>query len=750
MHRLGLLAAVLMASLAMSASAFSADPSDLFLKAYQDFQTAEKLEREGKPREALEKYQSARDLLQQASQADPEWRPLVIGYRLEKTVESISRLQDAVAALPPAAEPIEGSLPEADSAPARPVSLEPVIAVTPPIGASRSPRRTTASVTTTPSPAPRIRSGGTAAEQELRRQVAELRQENERLNEKFQQKSAELKSAKMEVEKTKVTVVEFKAQYAQIREELENSKKDGNSLAAIREQYSKRAEAAFKELTEVQAQNEVLLEENDRLLTKLDAAAKYIADSDAIRLSLLKERKDIAGERDSAVAKNKKLKDNSQELERVAGENKELKTKLASTIAKSVGKGEFEKVMAENKALAKKLAAAEANSNRDEIVKVVAEKKLLEEQIVRMERDFKDAVNPEKDKIIATLQSELNSVNDKLLEAQAQMSRGDEQLKDLQKQLDETSGALAELKLNPIPGKEEKALLAENDLLRGIILRQIKEQTARDDAKKALEKEIATLQIKSDVINQQLQVLAAPVLQLTPEERSLFKEPVALLSEPASQALEVTMAVTKPTEEEAAANLKPAAPEGPEDLPDDVRDQIQSAKKLFEIKNYIEAEKIYQGIVERLPDNYFALSNLGAVQIEAGKLSAAEVALKKAIQINGEDSYACTNLGIVYSRQGKFDDAISALRRSLEINDGDAVAHNYLGVCLGQKDKRDDAESEFKRAIDLKPDYPEAHFNLAVLYATTQPQSLALAKEHYAKATALGAAPDASLERLIQ
>lgn len=737
---------MLLASLAMSASAFSADPSDLFLRAYQDFQTAEKLEREGKPREALGKYESARDLLQQASQADPEWRPLVIGYRLEKTVESISRLQDAVAALPPAAEPIEGSLPEADSAPAKAVSLEPVIAVTPPVGAARSPRRSTTAITATPSPVPRIRSGGTSTEQELRRQVAELRQENERLNEKFQQKSAELKSAKMEVEKTKVTVVEFKAQYAQIREELENSKKDGNSLAAIREQYAKRAEAVFQELTEVQAQNEVLLEENDRLLTKLDAAAQYIADSDAIRLSLLKERKDIAGERDSAVAKNKKLKDSSAELDRIAGENKELKTKLA----KSVAKGEFEKVMAENKALAKKLAAAEANSNREEIVKVVAEKKLLEEQIARMEREFKDAASPEKDKIIATLQSELNSVNDKLLEAQAQMSRGDEQLKDLQKQLDETSGALAELKLNPIPGKEEKALLAENDLLRGIILRQIKEQTARDDAKKELEKEIATLQIKSDVIQQQLQVLAAPVLQLTPEERSLFKEPVALLSEPASQALEVTMAVIKPTEEEAVANLKPAAPEGPEDLPEDVREQIQSAKKFFENKNYVEAEKIYQGIVERLPDNYFALSNLGAVQIEAGKLSAAEVALKKAIQINGEDSYACTNLGIVYSRQGKFDDAISALRRSLEINAGDAVAHNYLGVCLGQKDKRDDAEAEFKRAIDLKPDYPEAHFNLAVLYATTQPQSLALAKEHYAKATALGAAPDASLERLIQ
>ena len=134
------------------------------------------------------------------------------------------------------------------------------------------------------------------------------------------------------------------------------------------------------------------------------------------------------------------------------------------------------------------------------------------------------------------------------------------------------------------------------------------------------------------------------------------------------------------------------------------------------------------------------------MQIEAGKLSAAEVALKKAIEINDKDSFAHTYLGVVYCKQGHFDEAIASLKRAIVLNDGDSMAHNYLGVCLGQEENKTAAEKEFKRAIDLKPDYADAHFNLAVLYATNQPPSL----DHYSKATELGAAPDPSLERLIQ
>ena len=55
----------------------------------------------------------------------------------------------------------------------------------------------------------------------------------------------------------------------------------------------------------------------------------------------------------------------------------------------------------------------------------------------------------------------------------------------------------------------------------------------------------------------------------------------------------------------------------------------------------------------------------------------------------------------------------------------------------------------FQQVLASNPDYADAHFNLAVIYATAQPPAKELAKRHYARATSLGAQPDASLERLL-
>ena len=52
-------------------------------------------------------------------------------------------------------------------------------------------------------------------------------------------------------------------------------------------------------------------------------------------------------------------------------------------------------------------------------------------------------------------------------------------------------------------------------------------------------------------------------------------------------------------------------------------------------------------------------------------------------------------------------------------------------------------------AIAVNPDYAEAHFNLAVVYATNEPPAREQAKVHYKKATSLGAEPDAALEKLL-
>ena len=367
MYRPGFLLIAIGASLVMLSAAFSEDSSDRFLNAYKDFQAAEKLEREAKPQEAIKKYRSARQILQQISKSTPDWQPLVVDYRLRKTQESIERLEESIGALPPP-EPPEGSLPVADNervTPAVPVHAPvsaqmPTVAFRPPAAQKRTAREAPrAALRRDDLAAGRSSSTTSAAERELRelrRELAQARTENKELTDRLLNKSAELQSALVEVDKTKVNVVELKSQLAQTTAALENVQKDGASVAGIRTDYEKQQAETLKKFADIQADNEVLQEENQRLFAKLERAAQYIAQSDAVRSGLLTERKQLADERNNAFAKVKKIKDNSAEIERVSIENRRLKTELAEISEKMVSKTDFEKLAAEKKVLTAKLA----------------------------------------------------------------------------------------------------------------------------------------------------------------------------------------------------------------------------------------------------------------------------------------------------------------------------------------------------------------------------------------------------------
>ena len=196
-------------------------------------------------------------------------------------------------------------------------------------------------------------------------------------------------------------------------------------------------------------------------------------------------------------------------------------------------------------------------------------------------------------------------------------------------------------------------------------------------------------------------------------------------------------------------NPKPTGDVKPE-VPDGLQNVARAAKESFELGKYRTAEEQYQEILNKSPNNLYALSNLGAVYLCIGKLQLAESTLKKALTISSHNEFLHTTLGIVYYRQSNYDDARAELSQAIEINPNSATAHNYLGITASQKGRQREAEKEILQAIANNPDYGDAHFNLAVILATTRPASKELAKRHYARATALGTQPDRSLEKLLQ
>jgi tetratricopeptide (TPR) repeat protein len=185
-------------------------------------------------------------------------------------------------------------------------------------------------------------------------------------------------------------------------------------------------------------------------------------------------------------------------------------------------------------------------------------------------------------------------------------------------------------------------------------------------------------------------------------------------------------------------------------LPDDMRDTAQQAADLFKMQRYDDAAAKYQDIIEKYPDSLYAWSNLGVVRFQEGKLPEALKALQQAVKLSPTDAFSYSNLGIVYYQMNQYENAISALERALALDPTNAKSHNYLGCACSQKGWTEVAEKEFLKAIEIDDTFGDAHFNLALVYATEKPPSMEMARRHYKRALELGISPDPRLEKLLQ
>lgn len=642
------LAAILSAAMPLAPLFAQEAPEDAYYQMYKDFQTSESLEQKGDVSGAISRLRSAESILKQLAKQSPDWKPVIVEFRLRKIRESLDRLESQVTLQSTAGgdDFLEGPLPQQ--------------------GGGLAPRGSGPTVYTSPNmpirPVPKnavpqsIPTYGNRSMQD--KEVQSLRQTVRSLMDKLRLSQAEVQSAQIEKDKVKGDVVELKSKVQQLEQQLSNAVEDGNESRALKDTLAQ----TKKQLEMAEADRAVLEEENSGLVDKLGKAADYIAKIDAIREGLEKDRKDL-----SAAVEGKGLP-NPAEMNQLRAENTELRGKVTDTEAK-------------------------------------------------------------------------------LAESEAKLAGTIVQVKDLTRQLDVASAELDRLKLNPNPGAEEKNMIAENEMLRSIVLRQLSEQAKREDARKIVENELKKLDINSsEVLIEQAQVLTAPAVALTQEEKKLFQDPITLMSEPKTSSMDVKIGMSLPSKRSHAVEKAAGAND---EITEDLKPKVEAAKERYSKQDYEGAAKVYRDLAAQAPKSHFVQTNLGIVELQLGRMPEAESALKKAEDINPDDAVPYAYLGIVRDRQGKTDEAMKYLQKSLELDSASHIAHNYLGICFGKKGNRDQAEKEIKEAIALKPDYAAAHFNLAILYATSKPPAMDLAKKYYSKAIELGAAPDASLEKLI-
>jgi len=532
------------------------------------------------------------------------------------------------------------------------------------------------------------------ATKNLRDKVAELQAALDKTR-------ADLETARKEKEVVDTRLKETTSKLEQAQSGLDNAKK---SEAQARDQLA-------------QLQPSVTVEgngdnEQQQLRGEVALLKGAVASADQARETAEKQRDDTQA----------KLAEASNHLATLEHERDDALSQLKSA---QESEQRFQSLVAEKNDLQQKLAAAE-----ERVGKLSEGDPKTGEKLAEMERQM------------ALLQQQLTETQNRNHYLAARAA-------ELDLELEQAGKELQAAKLAGARSEDSSQLVRENELLRNIVVRERQEEARRDEVRKLLFAELDRLKVRSNLLNKEIEFLAQPVTKLTTEELALFRQPVVSISNEQAGGLKMSFVFEKKSTAD-AGKLNATATVAPNALPSELQDVAIAAQKNLRQRKYRTAEKQYQTILEKDPNNLDALSNLGVVYFRTGKIGTAESTLQKALAIAPNDASVLTTLGIVHYRQSRFDEALKELRKAIEINPNSATAHNYLGITASQKGRQQEAEKEMLQAIANDPNYAEAHFNLAVLLITTQPPSRALAREHYARATALGTQPSPSLEKLLQ
>ena len=161
------------------------------------------------------------------------------------------------------------------------------------------------------------------------------------------------------------------------------------------------------------------------------------------------------------------------------------------------------------------------------------------------------------------------------------------------------------------------------------------------------------------------------------------------------------------------------------------------------------AENNFRKILTAEPQNVYALCNLGVTQLRLNSNEEAAETLLKALAYNYENDFAHYARGVALLRTGRLDDAVEELQEGLKINEKNAAAWHTQGLIAIKRGQLEQAKQHFLKAVEIDSNCAEAHFNLAVIYSTSQPAQLDTARRHYKSAISAGGKRDSGLDKLL-
>ena len=147
-----------------------------------------------------------------------------------------------------------------------------------------------------------------------------------------------------------------------------------------------------------------------------------------------------------------------------------------------------------------------------------------------------------------------------------------------------------------------------------------------------------------------------------------------------------------------------------------IADSIALAKSHHQAGRLPEAERLYQEVLSRAPEEPDALHLLGVVALQRGQFDAAAAYIRQALSFKADFAQAHNNLGVALKSDGKFEQAIVAFDAAVSSDAGFADAHFNRGTVLQAGRRLEEAIAAYEHALELEPDLADAWINLGSVY----------------------------------
>ena len=515
------------------------------------------------------------------------------------------------------------------------------------------------------------------------------------------------------------TIKKLEAAKQQLTENLQKTQADYNK--AINDlKTSKEAQTSLaNELALAQNKLEIGGLEKDKEKTLREEIAHLQND-----LAIVNESFDKAKKRNTELqAEIEKVKDSTDSIEAQKAEL-QIERQRIQELINGVTDDDLKKLLAENTTLKKELSDA-----RTEVQRLSSEK----------ERDAEE---------IASLKLRIKTVEDRLAAIQLENSEYQEKIVGLSEKLKSTENKLAKALESP-DGRRSIAqeALNENKTLRSIVKRQIMQQAWRKQAKELVLAELTRQGVASRGLINQIEKLAGKGTILTEQEQALLRE--SLIGDLGEQS---GLILVQGNEQEVKYPQMGDNNDGELSkvgLNENLTQYAAAIAYDFAKGDFEKCANEYTKILSLAPNNVYTIRNLGLAKLRLGQREEAETLLKKAIEIQPNDGYSHFLLGVYYYRIGMDEEAIQSIDRGLAIAPDNAKAHHYLGAICIKQGLRDRAIKEFESVIAIDPSFGDAYYNLAYLYATSNPKRLDLARDCYLRAQQNGTSADNAMDSAL-